>query len=375
MHIAVRSTVATGVAMVGAGAIALAPIHPVGPVALPLSEINVPAAVSTMEVELAALPNPITPWVNVFTTAVTNAGALGSAWLEDPAPVARQLALNWIGYGQTTATALRDAVQGAIDYFGTTFPQALQTAFQQIRDGQLSAAGSTLSDAVLGTILYVGAPLFPLAAIPGQITENLNKAVLAATDINSLFGLVLGAAGPVGGVIRAVGDTAQQFLDAVNEKDYNAAAQAVFDVAPNIVTAIINGYTTTDGTLYPGLLTPPDDQGINAGLGYTLLVSIPRAIATALGATAPAPVTRPAASLKAASADATEASDLTEATDTKAQPSAPKSSVGGSKANAKTGAKTATAAKKPTGAKKSTGAKSARPSKGSGHGGGGSAAE
>src|SRR3954454_3212104 len=86
MHIAVRSTVATGVAMVGAGAIALAPIHPVGPVALPLSEINVPAAISTMEVELAALPNPISPWVNVFTTAVTNAGVLGTAWLDDPAP-------------------------------------------------------------------------------------------------------------------------------------------------------------------------------------------------------------------------------------------------------------------------------------------------
>src|SRR5215470_8151266 len=79
MHIAVRSTVATGVALVGASAIALSPIQPVGSVALPLSEINVPAAVSNVAVELAALPNPITPWVDVFTTAVTNAGVLGAA--------------------------------------------------------------------------------------------------------------------------------------------------------------------------------------------------------------------------------------------------------------------------------------------------------
>ncbi|AKK26011.1 hypothetical protein AB431_04055 [Mycobacterium sp. EPa45] len=358
--------------MVGAGAIALAPIHPIGPVALPLSEINVPAAISTMEVELAALPNPITPWVDVFTTAVTNAGVLGSAWLDDPAPVARQLALNWIGYGQTTATALGQAVQGAIDYFGTSFPQALQTAFQQIRDGQLSAAGSTLSDAVLGTILYVGGPLFPLAAIPGQITQNLNAAVVAATDINTLVGLVLGAAGPVGGVIRAVADTAQQFVDAISVRDYSAAAQAVFDVAPNIVTAIVNGYTTTDGTLYPGLLTPPDAQGVNAGLGYTLLVSIPRTIATALGAPAPtaAAVVAPAASREAASSQTTD-SDATEAG---SESSSPKSTARALRTKGKSATKTATAAKKPAGATTSTGAKSARRGKGTGHGGGRSAA-
>ncbi|MBB3605236.1 hypothetical protein FHT40_004920 [Mycolicibacterium sp. BK556] len=359
MHIAVRSTVATGVALVGASAIALSPIQPVGSVALPLSEVNVSAAVSNVAVELAALPNPIAPWVDVFTAAVTNAGVLGSAWLADPAPILRQTASNWIGYGKIVATALGDGAKAAVDYFTTTFPQALQTAFQQLRDGNPAGAASTLSDAVLGIVLNVGLPFFPVVAIPGQITTNLNAAVQAATGLESLLGLVLGVVGPVGGVIRATGDTAQAFLDAINDKDYSAAAQAFFDLGPNITTAIINGYTTTDGTLYPGLLTPPDTSGFNQGLVYSLLVSIPQAIATAIGAPAPSGAANRAAKSAAAAESAAAPSGVAGSART-ARAGAPQaSSKKATKAD-----RAAAGAKKSTGAKTSTGAKSARPHRG-----------
>lgn len=354
MHIAVRSTVATGVALVGASAIALSPIQPVGSVALSLPEVNVPAAVSNVAVELAALPNPIAPWVDVFTQAVTNAGVLGSAWLADPAPVLRQTASNWIGYGQIVATALGDGAKAAIDYFTTTFPQALQTAFQQLRDGEPAAAGATLSDAVLGIVLNVGLPFFPVVAIPGQITTNLNAAVQAATGLGTLLNLVLGVVGPIGGVIRATGDTAQAFVDALNDKDYSAAAQAVFDLGPNLATAIINGYTTTDGTLYPGLLTPPDSSGFNQGIMYSLLVTIPQTIATAIGAPAPAgaaKVAKPTAGAEAKSGTAGSARTTGPRATGKKATKADRAAAG---------------AKKSTGAKTSTGAKSARPHRGGG---------
>ncbi|NTY62422.1 hypothetical protein FEG63_23070 [Mycolicibacterium sphagni] len=319
---------------------------------MPLSEVNVPAAISNVAVELAALPNPITPWVDVFTAAVTNAGVLGSAVLADPLPIARQVAVNWIGYGQTTATALAGVAQAAFDYFTTSFPQSLQTAFQQLRDGDPAAAAATLTDAVLGIVVNVGLPAFPIVAIPGLITTNLNAAVQAATGLGTLLNLVLGVVGPVGGVIRATGDTAQAFLDAVNDKDYSAAAQAVFDLGPNITTAIINGYTTTDGTLYPGLLTPPDNTGFNQGIVYSLLVTIPQAIATAIGAPAApaaARAAKPAASVVPA---------------TKGTAGSARGAVRSAPTSGKSTAKSAAAAKKPTGAKKSTGAKSARPHRG-----------
>jgi hypothetical protein len=355
MHIAVRSTVTTGMALVGASAIALSPIQPVGSIALPLSGVNVPAAVSSAAVELAAFPNPIAPWVAVFTGAVTNAGALGAALLADPLPVARQAAQNWIGYGQATTTALSGVAQAAFDYLTTTTPQALQAASQQIRDGNLIAASQIISDLVVGAVLNVGYPAFGLAAIPGQITDNLSAAVKAATDISTLVNLVIGVVGPVSGTILAVGDTTQQFIDALGARNYSAATQAVFDFVPRLVTAVVNGYTTLDGNSYPGLLSPPDVNDSNAGLAYSLLVTIPRAIATAIGApvpTAPARIAKPATSIEAA--DSTD-------------------STGASQANGKSSAKKSAGAKRSTGAKNATGGKNARAHAGGKHGGGSAA--
>lgn len=369
MHIAVRSTVVTGAALVGASAIALSPIQSVGSVPLPMSEINVSAAVSDIAVELAALPNPITPWVDVFTAAVTNAGILGAALLADPLPVARQAALNWTGYAQTTATALAGVAQAGFDYLTTAVPEALKNAGQQLRDGNPAEAASILSQLLIDGVINVGFPAFPIVAIPGLITTNLNAAVQAATGLGTLINLLLGFVGPVGGVVRATGDTAQEFVDALGAQDYSAAAQAVFDFGPNLLTAVINGYTTLDGSSYPGLLTPPDSGGQNAGLFYSLLVTLPKTIATAIGAPAPtgaARATKPSAA-------------VVPTPDTQAPwgiaGSGRTTAVGGSKASAKSDTKTPTAAKKSANAKKSAGAKSARPAKGSGHGRGGGAAE
>ncbi|WP_319437255.1 hypothetical protein [Mycobacterium sp. RTGN5] len=305
--------------------------------------------------------------MTVFTEAVTNAGVLGTALISDPLPVARQAAQNWIGYGQATATALSGVAQAGFDYLTTTTPQALQAAAQQIRDGNLIAASQIITDLVVGAVINIGYPAFDLVTIPGQITDNLSAAVKSVTDISTLLNLVIGVIGPVSGVILAVGDTSQQFIDALGVQDYSAAAQAVFDFAPRLVTAVINGYTTLDGNGYPGLLSPPDAGGQNGGLAYSLLVTIPRAIATAIGApvpTAPARVAKPATSIEAAGA-----TDVTDSTDGTSS-----STTGASQANGKSSAKKSPGAKRSPGAKKATGGKSARPHAGAKRGGG-SAAE
>lgn len=370
MHIAVRSTVATGVALVGASAIALSPIQPVGSVALPLSDINVPAAFSNVAVELAAMPNPFAPWVTLVTEAVTNAGALGAALLTDPLPVGRQAALNWIGYGNILTTALSGAATGSYDYLTNQLPLFLKTAGQEIADGQPAAAASTLNEALGAAILAIGLPFFPVMEIPGKITDNLSSAVKALTSVETLFGLLLAAIGPPTGVIQATGDTAQVVVDSLGAGDYGAAVAALFNLPPTLLGAVINGYTPPGGTLMPGLLTPPDDTGYNAGLVYTLLVTIPKAIATAI-----TPVAVPAAARTAKSADSVEAPAASEKTASSGMGKSLRTAGVGSTPASKSGAKV-TAGKKPAGAKKaagaktSTGAKSARP-----HSGGGSAAE
>jgi len=300
MHVAVRSTLGTGVALVGAGAIAISPVS-AGPVAGPLSSVDVPAAVSAASVELAASFDPLTPWVDVITAAVSNVATIGEDWLANPLPAVRQIGNNWLGYADTTATALGGAAEGAWTYLTSTVPDALSTAFQEIVNGDISGAATTINGAISSALFTIGLPLFPVVAIPGEMADNFAAVVSTVIGIPTLLPLVAGVLGPVEGGIQAFGDTAQDFVDAVQASDAGAAIQALWDTVPNTVGAVVNGYSS-----FPGLLSPTD------GLVHALVVTIPQAIATALGASAPVmALSAPAASTKAAEPAATGAETST----------------------------------------------------------------
>ncbi|AQT78620.1 hypothetical protein B1R94_04210 [Mycolicibacterium litorale] len=279
-----RSSIASGVALVGAGAIALAPVQPV---ASPLSNVHLPAVFSAAGVELTAAFNPVAPWVDLITATVNNVSTLGEDWLADPAPALRQLGANWFGYGQTTVTALGGVVSATYDYLTTTVPESLTTAFQQIAQGNLSGAAATINNALGTAILTLGLPLFPVVDIPGKIADNLAAVVKTVTGLQTVLPALIGVLGPIEGTIQSVGDSAQKVLDSAAAGDAVAALNAAVNTLPTVISAAINGYVATDGTTYPGLLSPPDEFGNNAGIAYTLMVSIPKAIATALGATQP----------------------------------------------------------------------------------------
>jgi hypothetical protein len=244
-------------------------------------------------VELAASFDPVTPWVDLFTAAVTNVSTIGQDWLADPAPALRQLGTNFAGYADTTATALGGAAKGAFTYFTTTVPEALRTAFQQIADGDLSGAAATINNALGAAIFAIGLPLFPVLDIPGKMAENFTAVIKTVTGLDTLVPLLLGVLSPLEGSIQSFGDGAQAVLDAVAAGDAVTAFNAALNVVPTVLGAVLNGYTDLMGNQFAGLLTP--EAG---GLVYSLAVTIPRAIATALGATAP-----PAASKTAASAE------------------------------------------------------------------------
>ncbi|MBI3689832.1 MAG: hypothetical protein HY239_03945, partial [Mycolicibacterium aromaticivorans] len=290
-----RSPIASGVALVGAGAVAFAPMQPV---ASPLSNVHLPAAFSS--VQLTATFDPVTPWVDLVTAAVSNVSTIGQDWLADPAPALRQLGTNWFGYAQTTATALGGVASATYDYLTTTVPQSLTTAFQQIADGNLSGAAGTINNALGTAILTIGLPLFPVLDIPGKMADNFAAVVKTVTGLATVLPALIGVLGPIEGSIQSLGDSGQAVLDALAAGQTVAALNAAFNTLPKFIGAVVNGYESTDGSQYPGLLSPPDENGNNAGIAYTLLVSIPKAIATALGA----PAAPAGAALKPAAASA-----------------------------------------------------------------------
>ncbi|WP_431235061.1 hypothetical protein ACQ856_11410 [Mycolicibacterium psychrotolerans] len=187
----------------------------------------------------------------------------------------------------------------------TTLPEAITTAFQQIADGDLSGAAGTINNALGGAILTIGLPLFPVLDIPGKMADNFAAVVKTVTGLTTVLPALIGVLGPIEGSIQSLGDSGQAVLDALAAGQTVAALNAAVNTLPKFIGAVVNGYESTDGSQYPGLLSPPDENGNNAGIAYTLLVSIPKAIATALGAPgAPAAALKPAAaSAKAVAAE------------------------------------------------------------------------
>ena len=110
MHTAVRPYATAGVALVGASVIAVSPIAP------PAPTIHIAAPhVSSASVDLTAVVNPITTWVQVITTALTNAVLLAQDALNPPLPILMQIIANQIGYAQE----LGAGIQAAITYIRT----------------------------------------------------------------------------------------------------------------------------------------------------------------------------------------------------------------------------------------------------------------
>lgn len=325
MRIAVRSSIASGVALVGAGAIALAPVQPV---ASPLSNVHVPAVFSATGIELTASSgfDPVTPWVDVITAAVNNVTAIGEDWLADPLPSLRQLGTNWLGYGQTVGTALGGVATGTWDYLTQTVPESINTAFKQIANGDLSGAASTINNAIGTAVFAIGLPLFPVLDIPGEIAQNFTNVIKAVTSINAALPLVLGILGPIEGGIQAFGDSAQSVLNAAAAGDIVTAINNAVNTVPTVVGAVINGYQ--DG-IYPGLLSVPTTPGgFDGGLAYALLVTLPQAIATALK-----PVTAPASAALKQAAPTAEAVAADEPTSTEKASGTGQSKVTGSVAS------------------------------------------
>src|SRR5271157_4012228 len=124
MHTTVRPYATAGVALVGAGVIAVSPMAP------PLPDIHVPHV--SAAVELTQFVNPITEWISVLTTAAANTVALAQRAAEFP--IAAAVISNGFAYTTALASDLQMAVSGLVSGL-QGLPAALQTAFGQLTTG------------------------------------------------------------------------------------------------------------------------------------------------------------------------------------------------------------------------------------------------
>ncbi|WP_155944026.1 hypothetical protein [Mycobacterium sp. 360MFTsu5.1] len=277
MQIAVRSSLTTGVALMGAGVIALAPVtHQ------PVPDLHLPA-LHASAVQLAAQVNPITQWGQIITEALQNTKGIVTDVIADPAPVLGQVVRNQIASAVAVGGSVRDYLVAVGQQLGST-PESLKQAFQQLAAGHVADAVQTLYSAVLTPFvlpILTTSILTDVQAAFRKPVQNMLNVIDTAITSPTGMGWVLTAGLPLlavmSDVVTATGDGLQNVVNAFSAKNLGAVVNAIVAMPGSITGALLNGYNG-DGA---GILGP---NGIVQGLRNALGI-----IATAIKPVTPPP--------------------------------------------------------------------------------------
>lgn len=239
VEVAARSCLMAGVALVGAGAIAAAPIQPV------LPDVQVPAVqTATTPVELNALVNPLQLWAEVVGTAVGNAGTLADTFLANPAPILGNIVNNQLITASVLTSFATTFGEGFINGVGDV-PAAVQSAVEQILAGDIQSGVTGLATAFLTPVLLGG--LGALQQLPDvtAVLQNpfLNAASVVGTvvSLDTLLGLGFPLLIETIAPVAQIGVTGQAIFDGLQAGDFEAVANAIISFPSDLANTILNG--------------------------------------------------------------------------------------------------------------------------------------
>lgn len=225
-------------------------------------------------------------WSTLFTDAFTNLQQIGSEIAADPAPVLSQIIANQTAFTDTLDTNLQTIGSTLSTFAADGLPQALQDLASGIQSGDISDAVNNFNTALLLGLIGVALPTQTILGLPGEEAQNLANVFETLPTVG--LNLILSPLGPLDGSLQALADTSQGILEAVNAGDSTTALTDLLNQPAVVLGALFNGYETSFGIDYTGLLSPESVPGFDftGGLLDALLVGIPQTIAQALGASA-----------------------------------------------------------------------------------------
>ncbi|OBG84911.1 hypothetical protein A5733_01810 [Mycobacterium sp. NS-7484] len=248
MQAAAHPYLAAGVALVGAGAIAMSPVAP------PMPDISVPA-ITSAQVNLSAAADPIEAYAQLFSNTIANVSTLIDTEITDPAPVLLQVISNQLA----TASSLFEGLQGAGEGLAAILdpanpvgiPAQLQLAVSDLLAGNINGAVANAWSALLSPVLNAALPLLePITAAIRQPIQNLLNVV--DTQLAILYP-VLGAINVGYVTVTAAGNVGQDILDSIRTADPIGAVNALLSGPAVITDALLNGDAFGGGVLGPGL--------------------------------------------------------------------------------------------------------------------------
>lgn len=307
----VSKFLAAGVAVVGAGAVAITPVSPI---------VADDVRSQTHAVALTAAANPTygsdtsAVYGNLFSESSANFQNLFQAFATDPFPILSQVAANQWAYG----TKFLSGFSGVSESFNSWWTGAngkamIEAGFEHFSNGEFADGWDRLNRSFVYA-LNIGSPLYSAfwsqapsqrnpegnMGIPEQMAINFQQVVSLVFDRNSIVNeMTKTVLGPFLGLGFEVALLADAVTLAMKEGDGEGLVRALVNAPGVMLNTFLNGYVNpecegSNCEVFPGL--------INAGGTLISLFSeLPKAIAEALkpDPVPGAPWTPPAPSLAA----------------------------------------------------------------------------
>lgn len=253
-----------GIALLGATAIAAASIG-LMPQAAQLPD---PVKVSTAATQLVAQVDPFETLVEALTATATNVQTVVNNWQARPAPLAQQVAANWLRYATIVSTSLTSEIT-TIDRIGDqlTDPAFIDALLSNLQQGNIEAAWASIHSKLVFAGFLLITPLTNIANIPAYMLTNMAAAVkvLAGSGLSAVGTAALSAFLGTG---AAFAEGLQGAVDSAKEGDALGAVENVANIPGLLVDHVLNN--PTGGLMSPtgllGQLTTRIPQLIAAGI-------------------------------------------------------------------------------------------------------------
>ncbi len=301
MHITPRSYLTSGIAALGVGAIALAPIQPI-PNQVALAPQRV---VSELGVELAAAVDPIQAWVNTFETTFANIGILGEFYMQKPFPLLQTIGANVATYFEELTNGNVGVIPGQIWDNVVKFFEAPWSPGDTQKLTPIFEGGEGELDVPKGTNLTAATPPIPAEFPDAATTQSplgLNTLVLqyaagfsvtgpqeewqAFLDFGPVWsflntpyaGQLLGLVGPIFAPLISLTRSFTAIGEYFEAGDVQSALFELINIPANMTNAFFNGGGFLDLTGIVAGLVPDLLEGTRIGINTGgLLNAVPAA--------------------------------------------------------------------------------------------------
>ncbi|MCP3811508.1 hypothetical protein NLX62_04085 [Mycobacteriaceae bacterium Msp059] len=318
MQLALRPFTTAGIALVGAGVIAVSPLAP------PPVATSATTTVSTTSVALTAsstFVDPIARWAEVLSTSQTLAAPIFNAAAENPMPVLRQILANQTAYAESIGAALSMTANNLIVWatqegFGR-LPTVLNNIAAALPEGNILGALQEVTSGISGAATNLFG-LVDLLAIPYKVSKNVTAVFYTIVpkglvDTGLVGKTAYGILNVANVGITAVGRSVQAVIDSVKAGDATGAVSAAVNAPADVFDWVVNGGPPNKfGNRGPGLLY--NREGAYFGPVAALVLRIPKAIAAAITPPTMATSTTDSPAIAAAPAPELPAADNADAT-------------------------------------------------------------